>query len=179
MEAGSTATHEALAPRSRGASTLDRILPRSFDNRYRGQAAALWIFALLVAMKGMIDLAGIVAPDAAARADGLPLASYSPAGAQAVIGVGAFLGVEGLMLVLFFVVALVRYRAMIPLMYLVLVIEFLAHKGAGMLRPIARTGEHSGSWVTLGLFVVTLVGLALAVTGRGYRAEKEGVGLSH
>ncbi|HEY1927862.1 MAG TPA: hypothetical protein VGG92_10395, partial [Caulobacteraceae bacterium] len=89
---------------------------------------------------------------------------------QAVIGVGAFLGVEGLMLGLLFLLALVRYRAMIPLMYLVLAIEFLAHKGAGLWRPILPTGGSSGTLIPLALFAVTLVGLALAVTGRGYSA---------
>jgi hypothetical protein len=171
QDVSAVAVRNEPARRSAAARALDRILPKSLDNRYRGNTAALWVFGLLVFMKGMIDLVSLLAPDGGAAADGIPLATYSPAGAQAVLGIGAFLSIEGLMLVLVFVLALVRYRAMVPLMYVLLVIEYLAHKGAGVLRPIARTAEHSGSWITLGLFALTLAGLALSVTGKGYSAE--------
>ncbi|HEY2050266.1 MAG TPA: hypothetical protein VGH03_13060 [Caulobacteraceae bacterium] len=156
---------------------MDRILPKTVDNRYRGHAAALWLFGLLVLFKAMISFVSLADPVRGYVADGIPLNTYSAAAARALIGVGAFLDVELLMLVLLFVLALVRYRAMIPLMYLVLVVEFLAHKGVGIWRPIARIGGSAASFATLGVFALTLIGLALAVTGRGYRAEARG-GLS-
>lgn len=174
MQAGPTVRSGAPARRSRAIPIGARILPKTVDNRYAGQGAALWLFGLLVFFKGMINLVSLFDPVRGYAADGIPLNTYPPAAAQAVLGVGAYLDIEGLMLVLLFVVALVRYRAMIPLMYLLLVIEFLAHKGGGVLRPIARTTEHSGSWITLGLFAATLAGLVLSLTGKRYSNEAGG-----
>jgi hypothetical protein len=163
-----TPVNDARSQRSRAAPLLERVFPKVLDNRSRGHAAALWIFGLLVVFKALISVGSLADPARGYVADGIPLGAYPPAAAQVVIGVGAFLDVEILILVLLSVLALVRYRAMVPLMYLVLVIEFLAHKGVGIWRPIARTGGSSASLVTLGIFALTLVGLALSVTGKGY-----------
>ncbi|HEY1925985.1 MAG TPA: hypothetical protein VGG92_00840 [Caulobacteraceae bacterium] len=173
-----TAIDDGPSQGSRAAPVLERVFPKALDNRYRGHAVALWIFGLLVVFKAMISLVSLADPARGYAADGIPLNTYSPAAAQAVIGVGAYLDVELLMLVLLFVLALVRYRAMVPLMYVVLAIEFLAHRGAGLWRPIARIGGSSASFTTLGVFALTLIGLALAVTGRGYRAKADEVSSS-
>ena len=172
LEAEATVPEATPAGAARAAALVDRIVPRRLDNRYRGHGAALWILCLLLFFKGLISLGSLVDPARGYSADGIPLGAYPPPAAQAVIGVGAFLDAEGLVLVLLFAFALVRYRAMIPLIYLVLAIEFLAHKGVGMWRPIMRTAENSGSFVTLGMFALTLAGLALAVTGKGYSERR-------
>ncbi|HSZ52072.1 MAG TPA: hypothetical protein VK801_10915 [Caulobacteraceae bacterium] len=154
---------------------LERIFPKAADNRYRGHAAALWLFGLLVIFKALISVISLAGPARGFAADGIPLNTYPAAAAQAVVGVGVFLDVELLMLVLIFVLTLVRYRALVPLMYLVLVVEFLARRGAALRWPIPRTGVTPASYFVLGLFVLTLIGLGLAVTGRGYRlTAKEG-----
>jgi hypothetical protein len=158
MAAGSTAVHDAPTRRSRPVPIVARLLPKALDNRYRGHPAALWILGLLLFFKGLINLGSLVDPARGYVADGIPLGAYPPSAAQAVVGVGAFLDAEG--------------RAMVPLMYLVLVIEFLAHKGVGMWRPIVRTAEYSGSFVTLGMFALTLAGLVLAMTGKDYSARR-------
>src|ERR1700739_320943 len=103
MGTGSTAIGRRSARESRATPFLDRILPKAVDNRYRGNAAALWIFGVLVFFKGMISLVSLVDPARGYAADGIPLNTYPPAAAQAVIGVGAYLDVELLMLVLLFV----------------------------------------------------------------------------
>lgn len=173
MEAQSTALQSPRG-RRRPAPLMARLFPQALDNRYRGHAVALWLFGLLVFFKGMISLVSLVDPARGYAADGIPLQTYPAAAAQAVVGVGAYLDVELLILVLLSVPALVRYRAMVPLMYFVLVIEFFAHKGAGLWRPILRAAGQSGDFVTLGLFALTLIGLALALTGKGYAASDSG-----
>jgi len=168
MEAGSTPRREMPARRSPAVLALERLFPRILDNRYRGHLAGLWLFGLLVFVKAMISLVSLVDPARGYKADGIPLETYSPAAAHAVIGVGAYLDVELLILVLVFVIALVRYRSMVPLLYLLLVVEFLAHKWAGLRFPIVRAGGGSGSVVTLVMFALMLIGLVLALTGKGY-----------
>lgn len=170
MGTGSTSLADAPGGGAR-VGLLDRVLPKAADNRYRGHAAALWLFGLLVFFKTMISVISLVGPAQGFAADGIPLNTYPAAAAQALIGVGAYLDVELLMLVLIFTLTLVRYRALIPLMYLMLVIEFLAHRAAGLHWPIVRTGVTAGSYFVLGMFALDLIGFGLAVTGRGYSAK--------
>jgi hypothetical protein len=156
---------------------LTRLLPRQFDNHYRGAKAALWIFGVLTFVNLAIAFGGIFAPDGGAKADGIPLADYGPAAAQAVLGISAYLGLSDLLMCALGVLSLLRYRAMVPLMYVVIVVDHLGHKGINLLKPIARApGTSHGSIVSLALFAVTILGLALSITGKGYAARGESPG---
>jgi len=149
---------------------LKRLFPDAFDNRFRGLAPALWLFWPIVLMSLAIDLGGIFAPDGGAQsADGIPLSTYDHAGAAAVIGVAAFLGLASLMFDLLCVLAALRYRAMVPLLYALLVAQFLAHKAIGAMKPIPRIPSASGGEIALTIFAVTVLGLVLSLTGKGYR----------
>jgi hypothetical protein len=148
---------------------LDRIFPRQFDNNYRGQKVAVWVFALLTLMKTGISFVAIFKADGAAQsADGIPLDTYGSSAAQAVIGVVAFLGLASLLLCILSVIALIRYRTMIPLMYVLIVVEWVAHKGIGMMKPVIRAGSPPGHYVTWILFAVSVIGLIFSVTGKNY-----------
>ena len=152
---------------------LNRIFPAAFDNTYRGHRLAFWLLVPLTLLNLVIDVMAILAPDGEAQsADGIPLFSYPPAAAAAVVGVVGFLGLAGLLLGVFRILALTRYRAMIPLIYALLVLEYPAHKAVGLIKPIARFGGTHGADITLVLFGLAVVGLALSVTGKGYAAGR-------
>ena len=93
--------------------------------------------------------------------------------AQAVVGVVAFLGLANLSLCVLFIVALICYRSMIPLMYALSVIEWLAHKGIGQMKPIARTTVSTGHYVSFALLAITVIGLILSLTGKDYSPIEE------
>src|SRR5580693_7051120 len=149
-----------------------RLLPDAFDNRFRGLAPGLWLFWPIVLMSLAIDLGGIFAPDGGAQsADGIPLSTYDHAGAVAVIGVAAFLGLASLIFDLLCLLAALRYRAMVPLLYLLMVAQFLAHKAIGAMKPIPRMPSASGGEIALDIFAITVLGLVLSLTGKGYRSS--------
>ena len=150
---------------------LGRIFPKAIDNRYRGHLAALWIFVPIVVMRLGIAVGSLVLADGSLQsADGIPLDTYPPAAARAIIAVSAYGDVANLWLALVLVLALIRYRAMVPLMFLVVVLDWFAHKGVGMAKPMERmAGASPGSYLTLAIFGLSLVGLILSVTGKGYR----------
>jgi len=123
---------------------LSRIFPKQFDNDYRGSKIALWIFGLITFMHTAISLSSIFRPDGGAQsADGIPLDTFSPAAAQAVIGVGGLLDLALLMLCALFILALIRYRSMIPFMYVLLVAEWFARRGILRIKPIPRMASTS------------------------------------
>jgi voltage-gated potassium channel Kch len=109
---------------------LNRIFPQQFDNYYGGHKLALWLFALLVLMKLGISLSSIFDTYNVVRsADGIPLDTFTTGGADAVVSVTTLLGLSQFLLASLGVLALIRYRAMIPFMYVLFLVEYLAKNG--------------------------------------------------
>ncbi len=154
---------------------LDRFFPKQADNRFLGNRLALWLFAPLAFVHTAIALAGIFSADGGAQsADGIPLDSFGPQAAQAVISTIAFLGFADLIVCFFYWLALVRYRALVPLMYLVMVSDFIAHKAINALKPMERMpGTSTGSIVTLALFGLAVIGLVFSLTGSRTREQNQ------
>lgn len=146
---------------------LDRLLPRRLDNTYRGYRLGIWLFALVVALKTAQSLAAIFgAHSIAISADGLPVDSFPPAAAQTVVALFALRSLWRLLFCLLCVLALVRYRAAIPLLFMVLAVEYAAAELIVRFLPLGRTGTPPGPMVNLVAFGVSVAGLALALARR-------------
>lgn len=146
---------------------LNLILPERIDNTYRGHRLALWLLIPVVVMKAGIALGTIFNGRAAAQsADGIPLESFGAGGAEAVVALFAIWGLSQLVISVLGVLALTRYRAMIPLMFVLLLLEHLARKWILAVKPIATTGTSPGSYINLVLLVLMIVGLTLSLRSR-------------
>ena len=153
---------------------FNQILPRQVDNTYRGYKLALWLFGLLVFMKAGISLGTIFnGYTAASSADGIPLDTFTPAGARAVVSLFALWGLSQLVICLLCVLVLVRYRAMVPFMFALLLLEHLSKRLILQALPIVRTGSSSGSVINLILLGVIIVGLALSLWRQGNLRTQE------
>ena len=159
---------------SAGTPILNRLFPERADHTYRGSKLALWFFALLVLVKTAISLGSIFnGYTAASSADGIPLDSFSPAGAQTVLSLFALLGVSQLVICLVCILVLVRYRALIPLMFALLLLYQLSRQLILRFLPIPRTGTPPGSAINLVLLGVMIVGLALSLRSQDNRQAQE------
>ena len=119
---------------------LNRILPRQIDNDYRGHKLALWLFGAVIAVKLAISLGTIFnGHEAASSADGIPLDTFTPAGAQAVVSLFAIWGLAQFVICLLCILALARYRAMIPLLFALLLLEYLGKRVILFFQPVVRT----------------------------------------
>jgi len=146
---------------------FDQLLPRHIDNTYRGSKLALWMFGLVVLMRVGMSLVSIFnGYQTASTADAIPIDTFTPAGAQAVVSLFALLGLGQLMLCLLGILALVRYRAMVPLMFLLLLLEFLGRRLTLLFLPVVRTGTPPGLFVNLVLLALMIAGLALSLRRR-------------
>ena len=143
------------------------ILPDRIDNTYRGHKVALWLFGALLFMRAAIGVNSIInGYSVASGADGIPLDTYAPDAAQTVVTLFALLGLAALILCVLGVLALVHYRAMVPLLYALLLLEYVARKVILYLLPIAKTGTSSALFVNLVLLTLMIGGLALSVWRR-------------
>ena len=148
---------------------LNRIFPERIDNDYRGHKFALWLLFPLTFLKVAISLVAIFTADGGAQsADGIPLDTFVSGGAEVVITLFALWGLSQLVLGLFYVVALFRYRAMIPLVYIMILVELLGKKGILWVKPIVTTGTTSAISISLVLIVLSIIDLTLSLRGEGY-----------
>jgi hypothetical protein len=143
---------------------LNQFLPKHVDNTYRGHRLGLWLFALLVLMKGGIAV-GIIfnGRNAAISADGIPLDAFTPAGEQAFVSLFAAWGLAQLMLNLMGLLVLIRYRALVPFMFALLLLEHLSRKLIFLVIPIPTTGTPPGLFINLVIVAVMIVGLVLSL----------------
>jgi len=153
---------------------LDTLLPRSLDNEYRGSRVALWLFGLVVALKGTQSLAILFnGRSTAMGADGVPLDTFAPAAAQTVVAVFAQASLWRLFFCLVGALVLMRYRRGVPLMFSLFALNYLAAQLAFAFVPLPRVGAPVGPVVNLILFVLMLVGLGLSLWRRGGPAATE------
>jgi hypothetical protein len=139
------------------------LLPEFFDNTFQGRKLALWLLGLLVLMKGAMGLNSIFNGDAVARsADRIALDAFTPAGAQAVVTFLALWGLSQLIFSLLGVLALVRYRALVPLVFLLMLVELAGRKLILLAMPIAKVGSAAVP-VNVVLFALLIVGLTLSL----------------
>lgn len=164
---------------------LGRLFPRVIDNDYRGWWLAVWLLVPLVLLKLVMgfNVSGlnpwISNREIAINADGFALDSYGPEAASVVMFMFASWGVMLLVLSLLGLLVLVRYRAMIPLMYLLLGIEQFGRKAIGLAQPIVSAAAESDGLspaflINTGFMAVLVIGFALSLAqrqGAGRQAE--------
>jgi hypothetical protein len=146
---------------------LERLFPQRLDNTYRGYKLALWLFGLVVLMRLGISLNSIFnGYFVASSADGIPLDTFAPAASQTVVSLFALLGLSHLILCLLCILVLVRYRALVPFMFALLLLQQLGRKLILYFLPVARTGTPPGSVVSLVLLTLMIAGLVLSLWNR-------------
>ncbi len=148
-------------------SLFSRLFPKHIDNAFRGHPLAIWLLVsitmaeLVIGGNSMINRRFV-----ATSADGIPLDRYGGGGAQAVVSLFALLGLSRLLLGLQAAVILLRYRAMIPLMYLLLITRPVGGMILARVDPIVSSGAPAGDTVVLVLLVTLTVGFALSLLMR-------------
>ena len=153
---------------------FNQLLPLRIDNTYRGHKLALWLFALVVAVRITQSLLVIFNGYSIAKgADGIPLDTFPPAAAQTVVSLFALSALNRLIISLLCVLVLVRYRSAIPFMFVVLMLSYLASQLILQFVPIVRTGTPKGSAVNLISFALMTVGLVLSLRRLGKLQAQE------
>ena len=144
---------------------LERLLPGQADNRFAGHRAALWLLGLFIALKIVMGVNSIFNTEAVAvGADGIPLDSYGPAAAREVLTLFALTSLGQLTLALIGLTILVRYRALVPLIYGVFLAEQIARRVIVQSHAVAPAeAGATGFSINLGLMALLAIGLLLSL----------------
>lgn len=147
---------------------MKRLLPERFDDNFAGHRSALWLLGLIVVLKALMGGNSILnSTEVASGADGIPLDSFAPEAAREVLLLFELVGLGQLVLALLGAVALVRYRAMVPFVFLLLLAEQVARRLIVFANAIEPTRSFSpGFYINVGLLALLLLGLALSLWPR-------------
>ncbi len=140
---------------------LETLLPSRADNSLRGSKIPLYFLILLAAIGLVRSCIHIFSPDGGAGSiAGMDL---SGSGANEVIFAFALWGGEQLIYALLQWVVILRYHALVPLMWLVQILETLARILPGQLKPVTFSHTPPGAYQNYIYLVLAVLMLALAL----------------
>lgn len=153
---------------------LNRIFPKTVDNAsYRGSVIAVWLLVPIAFMRALQGANSIWQPALVATgADGIPLDSYGHAAAGMIVLLFALLGLYLILMALIALVILIRYRALIPLAYLLFLASLLGTRAINALYPTGRgEGTPIGFYINMGLLAAMALGFILSLVSRTPHAD--------
>ena len=143
---------------------INKLLPPTIDNNYKGNKIALWFFYLITAVTVVRSCIHMLKHDGGAQSIAtIPLDSYTDAGAATVILIFAYWGLSQLMFGLIQVIVAFRYKSLIPLMYLMLIIEWGGRFVISLFKTIETTGQAPGGIGNKVLPIICLIMLFLSI----------------
>ncbi len=123
----------------------NKVFPQPADNVYRGHKIALWVFYLLTTMTIVRSCIHMFKDDGGAQSIAtIPLDTYTNGGAEAVIFLFAYWGLSQVMFGLLYLIVALKYKSLIPLMYLSLILEYGGRFGLSFYKSIETMGQAPG-----------------------------------
>jgi len=150
------------------------LFPKVIDNKYRGQWLALVFFVPVLLLKIMMgfNVAGfnpaIEVRDILQDVDGIPLDTYSAQAATDLVNFANAWGLSLFTIGLVGLIALIRYRAMIPVAILLLTVEQVGRKAMSITESGLGIGPDmsAGNIINWGLSIALLLALMLSIMRR-------------
>jgi hypothetical protein len=99
-------------------------------------------------------------------ADGIPLDTYPPAAAQSLVAIWALLGLSHIILGVLGIIALIRYRSMIPFLFALFLLQQIGGRLILQYIPLVRIGAPPAFAVNLIQLSLLIAGLALSLWRR-------------
>ena len=141
-------------------TTKIKILPAQIDNHYRGLKISQYAFFLITAVTLVRSLIHVFAPDGGSQSIAtIPLDSYSAEAASTVILMFSLWGLSQLLMGIVYLGVSLKYRSLIPAMYVLVIFEYAMRIVIGQMKPILTTGTAPGSigsWIMVPVCAVLL-----------------------
>ena len=122
---------------------FETLLPASIDNTLAGTKIPFYLFALYTIVSTVRSCIHLLSPDGGAGSiAGMDL---SVAGAEGIIFAFALWGSSQLLFAMMQLLVVVRYRSLIPLMWLMLILETLLRELVGYMKPVTFAHTPPGA----------------------------------
>ena len=141
---------------------MTRVFPKQIDNTFGGHRLAIWLLAPIVLVKMTMGFNMLLNADQLAQtADGLPLESFGALPAAIIVMDFKTEGLLYIVLALLALVALLRYRAMLPFVYLLLSIDAVGLMALWIANPLPSVKSSGG--ISFGFMIHLILAAALLV----------------
>ncbi len=149
-------------------TVLNTLFPRQINNTFPGVKLALWGFYLFTALTLWRSQHHVFSSDGGAQSIAtIPVDRYSDSAALTIIGVFALWGLSQLIIGLIYLVAAIRYRSLIPMLYLLSLFEYLMRAiYIPANKSIETVGTAPGAAGNLPLAIFSLTMLVLSLWTR-------------
>ena len=146
---------------------LRLVFPTSLNNQFPGQKIALYVFYVLTALTLWRSQHHLFAHDGGAQSiASIPLDTYSINAAETVVGIFGLWGLSQLVISLIYLLSAIRYKALIPFLYLLFTLEYAMRVWVGANKAIETAGTAPGSIINLPFMIAGVVLLTLSVWRR-------------
>lgn len=157
---------------------FDQLLPRHVDDAYRGHKAAPWLLLVIASVKMAQSLVLLFAASyVVSAAEGIPLDEYRPDAAQAIVFAFAGWKIERLLIAILCLIVLDRYRAMIPLMFSIFIVQEFGRQLVARFFPMPTIAAPAVLVVNLVLLTLGVIGLPLSLWKRDEAPQNKNAAL--
>ncbi|MCJ7648317.1 MAG: hypothetical protein MUP85_06865 [Candidatus Lokiarchaeota archaeon] len=140
---------------------INRILPEKAENEYKGYKIAKITFLIICIISIIRSLIHFLAPDGGAESiAGIDL---SIEGGEIIVAFFALWGSSQLLLALVFLIVYFRYDNLIPLMYTLIIIEYVMRIVVGRIRPFETMNVPPGAIWNVIIIPLAIVMLLLSI----------------
>lgn len=144
------------------------IFPKVIDNHYQGAKLSQYLFYCLTAVTLWRSQHHLLAADGGAQSIAtIPLDAFSSEAASTIIGVFALWGLSQLLIAFLYLLVSIRYRSLIPLMYIIMIAEYAGRLAIGMYKPVVTAGDAPGALINLPMVLVCIFALLGSIYRRG------------
>lgn len=142
------------------------FFPAEANNNYRGYKSAILLLIAAVVVRLAMAYAGLFDTRSMLQgADSIPIDSWAPGVAATFLYMTKLLGFDHLLLTAVAIVILIRWRALIPFAFLLLLTEQLGRLALKLTNPVPRTGiSYVPVDPNLIIIAALLIGLALSLS---------------
>lgn len=149
-------------------TVLSNLFPRQITNEFSGLRIALWGFYLFTAITLWRSQHHIFSADGGAQSIAtIPLDKYPDSAASTIIGMFALWGLSQLIVGLIYLIAAIRYRSLIPMLYLLSLFEYLMRATyIPAYKSIETAGTAPGAVGNLPLIIFSFIMLVLSLWTR-------------
>jgi len=148
---------------------LEKILPKQINNEFPGYQFSAYAFLVFTVVTVARSLAHIVLPDGGAGS--IATIDMTVDGAAIIIGIFGQWGLSQLLMAGLYIIVYFRYQSLIPLMYIIIITEYVGRIGVGLLKPIETIGTAPGAIGNLIIIPLAIVLFILSIRAPKKEAE--------
>jgi len=139
-------------------SMFEKILPGQINNEYNGYKVSEIAFLIIAIISVARSLLHIFLPDGGAES--IATIDLNIEGANVIVSMFALWGLSQILMATFYLIVYFRYKNLIPLMYIFIIMEYATRIGIGLLKPIETMGIAPGA---IGNFIIVPLAVILFI----------------